>query len=182
MMQSAAPEMYDLYCRTDRIIRENCPELERELKQAIPFIDDPGVYPFASVTYNIGPQTVCRRHRDSMNFGPGWCAVTSLGDYNPKYGGHIVLWELGLIIEFPPGATILLPSALITHFNTTVSVGETRMSVVRYSAGGLFTWVANGCQPQKACKCPAKPVSLDTYLDLYRTVHDLDDVSYAFAE
>ncbi len=67
----------------------------------------------------------------------------AIGDYNHKTGGHIFLWECKLIIEFPPGATILKPSAIVTHFNMPVGGHETRCSFTQYAAGGLFRWVDN---------------------------------------
>ncbi|KAI0041140.1 hypothetical protein FA95DRAFT_1478318, partial [Auriscalpium vulgare] len=70
----------------------------------------------------------------------GWCAVTALGSYDHRCGGHLILWELGLVIEFPPGCTILLPSALITHGNTPIQENETRYSLTQYMAGALVRW------------------------------------------
>ncbi len=72
------------------------------------------------------------------------CAVTALGDYDPERGGHIVLWELRMIIEFPPSSTILIPSAVVSHSNTDIQPGERRYSFTQYSAGGLFRWTAAG--------------------------------------
>lgn len=53
------------------------------------------------------------------------------------------------MIEFPPGALILIPSALLRHSNTMVRPSESRSSFTQYSAGGLFRWVACGCKSQK---------------------------------
>ncbi|SJL00827.1 uncharacterized protein ARMOST_04141 [Armillaria ostoyae] len=58
-------------------------------------------------------------------------------------GGHLVLWDLKLVIEFPPGSCILLPSALLEHSNLPIQDGEHRSSFVMYSAAGLFRWVEN---------------------------------------
>lgn len=55
----------------------------------------------------------------------------------------MVLWDLRLVIEFPPGSTVLLPSAIIAHSNTPITQGETRYSFAQYTAGGLFRWVEN---------------------------------------
>lgn len=44
-----------------------------------------------------------------MNLAFGWWAVTALGDYAYLKSGHLVLAEAQLLIEFPPGVTILLP-------------------------------------------------------------------------
>jgi len=101
---------------------------------------------FAATTYNLGPRTVCYKHKDFANLAYGLCSVTSLGQFDSTKGGHLILWELGLVIEFPPGSTILLASALITHSNATIGKDETRYSVAHYSAGALFRWAENGFQ------------------------------------
>ncbi|KIK52665.1 hypothetical protein GYMLUDRAFT_179928, partial [Collybiopsis luxurians FD-317 M1] len=99
---------------------------------------------FAATTINFGPQSNSKRHRDAGNRSDGWCAITSAGKFNPDNGGHLILWDLRYIVRFPPGATILFPSALITHSNIPVRPGETRYSVVQFSSGGLFRWRYNG--------------------------------------
>ncbi|KAG6852701.1 hypothetical protein C0991_009717 [Blastosporella zonata] len=101
---------------------------------------------FPAATYNVGPSTVCCLHIDDANLPFGICAITALGNYDPKLGGHIVLWDCGLIIEFPPGSTILIPSAVVAHMNVAVRPGETRYSFTQYAAGGLFRWVEHGFQ------------------------------------
>ncbi|KAJ7635424.1 hypothetical protein B0H17DRAFT_1149698 [Mycena rosella] len=75
----------------------------------------------------------------------GWCAIQALGRFDPTKGGHLVLWDLELIIEFPAGATILLPSAMIAHSNIPVDVrnGEERASFMQYTPGGLLRFVDN---------------------------------------
>jgi hypothetical protein len=70
-------------------------------------------------------------------------------------GGHLVLRDLGIVVEFPPGSTILIPSALITHYNTPVRPNETRFSIVQYAAGGLFRWVENGFKTDAAWEAGA---------------------------
>lgn len=60
-----------------------------------------------------------------------------------------MLWDLQLVIEFPPGSTILLPSAVIRHSNTAIQNGEERYSFTQYTAGGLFRWVDHGFQKEK---------------------------------
>ena len=64
-----------------------------------------------------------------------------LGDFDPTKGSHLVLWECKLVIEFPPGSTILIPSAIITHSNVPIQAGEKRYSVTQYATGVLFRWV-----------------------------------------
>ncbi|KAF9490854.1 hypothetical protein BDN71DRAFT_1376878, partial [Pleurotus eryngii] len=99
--------------------------------------------PWVAMTFNMGSQTVCFPHLDSGNLPWGWCGVTALREFNPNFGGHLVLWDLGLVIQFPPGATILIQSALMRHSNTLIRDRETRYSITQYSAGGLFHWVEN---------------------------------------
>ncbi|KAJ7607865.1 hypothetical protein FB45DRAFT_763692, partial [Roridomyces roridus] len=97
----------------------------------------------AGCTWNFGRAVTCP-HRDFGNLAAGWCPVTALGDYNPDLGGHIILWELRLIVRFPPGSTIFIPSAIVTHSNTPIHPHEKRHSFTQYTSGSLFRWVSNG--------------------------------------
>ena len=99
---------------------------------------------FTASTFNLGPNTITLDHTDAANVAHGLCAITALGNYDYTLGGHMVLFDLGLIIEFPPGATILIPSAVFRHGNTPIQPGETRMSFTQFVAGGLFRWVKYG--------------------------------------
>jgi hypothetical protein len=112
-----------------------------------PYDSEVGVFPCRS--FNIGHQSVSSPHTDSANLAQGWCSITPLGSFDPKKGGHLVLWDFGLIIEFPPGSTVLIPSALITHSNTPIQKGETRFCIVQYAAGGIFRWAENDCMLEK---------------------------------
>ncbi|KAJ3869259.1 hypothetical protein EV359DRAFT_76816 [Lentinula novae-zelandiae] len=115
---------------------------------------------FAAMTVNYGPQTCAGQYCNAGNTAHGWCADTSLGKFDPDKGGHLVLWDLKLIIRFPPSATVLLPSALITHSNLPVQSGETRYSIIQYSSGGLFRWCYNGWCSDKAFLSTANPNQL----------------------
>ena len=78
------------------------------------------------------------QHRDAANLVYGWCAITALGNFNPTRGGHLILWDMKLVVEFPPSATVLIPSSLVVHSNTRLQEGEECMSFTQYAAGGLF--------------------------------------------
>jgi hypothetical protein len=54
------------------------------------------------------------------------------------------LRDLKLVIEFPPGSTILIPSSILSHSNVAVEAHERHYSFTQYAAGGLFRWVDNG--------------------------------------
>lgn len=98
---------------------------------------------FACATMNLGPQVRCHRHLDSQNLAYGWCAITAFGDFDPTRGGHLILWDLNIAVEFPPGSTILIPSSALVHSNTPIQADETRLSFTQYSAGAIFRWVDN---------------------------------------
>jgi hypothetical protein len=104
---------------------------------------------FATATFNFGPATVTLPHLDFRNLAWGWCAITALGDFDPDLGGHLVLWDLRMIIRFPPGSTILLPSAILRHSNTQIRAHETRFSFTQFTLAGLFRWVYNGYRTDK---------------------------------
>ncbi|RDB30932.1 hypothetical protein Hypma_004908 [Hypsizygus marmoreus] len=99
---------------------------------------------FPCSAFNFGGNVISYKHRDVLNCPFGWCAIQALGKFNPKRGGHSVLWELKLIIEFPHASSILIPSAVITHSNLPIQPGESRVSFTQYCAGGIFQWVDNG--------------------------------------
>ena len=107
------------------------------------FAPEDGV-PFTASTINLGPQTVTVPHTDHANPAYGICAVTALGRFTADTGGHLVLPEFRLIIRFPPGATIILPSAAVIHYNLPIPPTEERFSIVQYTAAGLFRWWAHG--------------------------------------
>ncbi|KAJ3552065.1 hypothetical protein NM688_g4351 [Phlebia brevispora] len=104
---------------------------------------------FPAVSFNFGPEACTVLHVDNSNRAIGWCSILALGDFDPTQGGHIVLEELRLVIEFPPGSTILIPSALCRHGNMPIQKGETRMVMTQYAAGGLFRYVDYGYHTKK---------------------------------
>lgn len=110
---------------------------------------DEKVGAFPCRTFNLGSQTVTKPHVDEKNFAYGWCSVTPLGNFDPDLGGHLVLWDYRLAVRFPPGSTILIPSALFIHSNASIQQGETRYSIVQYAAGGLFRWAQRGFMTEK---------------------------------
>lgn len=118
---------------------------------------------WAAATFNFGPNTICFKHMDYSNLPFGWCSITSLGNFDPTLGGHLVLWDLHLVVEFPPGSTILLPSAAIAHSNVPInfSDGEQRYSFTQYTSGGIFRWVDQGFQTTEVFKRGLAPEELD---------------------
>jgi hypothetical protein len=98
---------------------------------------------FSCAAFNFGPNVWTFRHRDVLNLAFGWCAIQALGSFDPTKGGHLVLWDLMLVIEFPPGALILIPSATLSHSNIPVQPGDTRASFTQFTPGGLFRYVDN---------------------------------------
>ncbi len=139
------------------------------------------IWPAAS--FNLGDRVVTHEHRDAGNLPQGWCALYSLGDFDPTKGGHLILRELGFMVEFPAGSLILLPSSTITHGNTPIQKGETRKSFALYSAGGLFRWVSYGFRgwkqfvsedPAGAAKAKANgPARWKEAVEMYSNVNEL---------
>jgi len=86
---------------------------------------------------------------DFANLVFGWCSITALGNFDFTRGGHLILWDCKLILEFPPGATILIPSAAIFHSNIPIAAGERRYLFTQYTAGSLFRWVEHGFRKEE---------------------------------
>ncbi|KAJ7057969.1 hypothetical protein C8F01DRAFT_991125, partial [Mycena amicta] len=104
---------------------------------------------FSAATFNFGPNVWTFRHRDVLNLPFGWCAIIALGRFDPTKGGHLILWDLKLIIEFPAGSTILIPSATLSHSNIPVQHGEERASFTQFTAGGIFRFIDNGFRTEE---------------------------------
>ncbi|KAL0565714.1 hypothetical protein V5O48_016306 [Marasmius crinis-equi] len=103
--------------------------------------------------------TVTRPHRDQKNLSFGMCCVYSSGNFNYKKGGHLIFWDLGIILESPPGCFIFLPSAMLEHSNVDFQPGERRSSVAMFSASSLFRWVHLGGNTEKKWIAQARAVS-----------------------
>jgi hypothetical protein len=130
------PHLYAYYVDHLGPLFKTYPDLQRNFINSV----------FACATFNFGPITC------PGNLPFGWCAITALGNFNPLLGGHLILWDLKIVIEFPPGSTILIPSASIRHSNIMIRPGESRYSFTQYTAGGLFCWVDHGYQTEKSYK------------------------------
>ncbi|KAJ7832587.1 hypothetical protein B0H13DRAFT_1654163 [Mycena leptocephala] len=131
-----APRLYKYYREHDAALLFNHPHLRRPFVGSI----------FSSAAFNFGPNAWTFKHRDVLNLAFGWCAVQALGRFDATKGGHLVLWDLELVVEFPHGTLILLPSATIAHSNVPVGPGEERASFTQFTSGGLFRYVDNGCR------------------------------------
>ncbi|KAL1726383.1 hypothetical protein EV714DRAFT_219491 [Schizophyllum commune] len=132
------PDVHEHYADTNRKLIDWKPRLRR-------FFNFPKSV-WACLTINFGPRTVTVGHRDFGNLSHGFCAITALGRFNPDLGGHLILRELKLVIRFPPGSSIIVPSALITHLNTDIGIDEQRYSVTQYTSGAIFRFVEHGCK------------------------------------
>ncbi|KAF7975807.1 hypothetical protein HWV62_8493 [Athelia sp. TMB] len=141
------PRLHRYYCETLGRLFKRYPLLHRNFNRSV----------FPCITVNFGPHTCCYPHRDSNNLPYGLCAITALGSFDPTRGGHLVLWDLRLIIEFPAGSTILVPSATVQHSNIKIQEGETRYSFTQYAAGGLFRWVEHGFKSERDRKAGWSP-------------------------
>ncbi|KAJ7485479.1 hypothetical protein FB451DRAFT_977196, partial [Mycena latifolia] len=141
MYQSYTPDLHGFFSSTMELLYQWKPSLPRNF--------DALTSVFAAATINFGPFTVTRPHLDFSNLAWGWCAVTALGNFNPDLGGHLILWDLKLVIRFPPGTTIFIPSAILRHSNVSIQQGEKRFSFTQFTAAGIFRFVHNGFRTDK---------------------------------
>ncbi|KAF8969306.1 hypothetical protein BDZ97DRAFT_1915275 [Flammula alnicola] len=138
---------------------------------------------FPNAAFNFGPDVRTYLHRDVLNSPLLWCFITAMGNFDPTKGGHLILWELKLVIEFPPGSVIAIPSATITHSNTPVAPGEIRTSFTQYCPGPLFRYIDNDFMTEAKLKeenpakyeevCKLKSSRWKTGLDLFSTIDEL---------
>ncbi|KAF4581777.1 hypothetical protein EYR40_002795 [Pleurotus pulmonarius] len=134
-----APRLHSYYRDHVERLHEALPHLRRNFRRSV----------FPCATLNFGPKVQTVKHRDTLNLAHGWCSITALGRFDHRKGGHIVLWDARVVIEFPSHSTILIPSATIAHSNLEIHDSECRASFTQYCAGGIFRWVDNGCRTQR---------------------------------
>ncbi|KAJ7432253.1 hypothetical protein B0H11DRAFT_1760777, partial [Mycena galericulata] len=123
-----SPRAYLLASSLSEAIFKDDPTLERVT---------PGIW--TNITFDLGPQTVtppqCGSRRIILWW---WIAITALGKFDPDRGGHLILWDLGRVLRFPPGSTVLLP-AVLRYSVAAIQTGETRYSITQYTAAP-FAW------------------------------------------
>lgn len=105
---------------------------------------------FAVASFDFSPNAISFEHTDSGNKANGPCPIFCSGKFNPRKGGHLVLRQLKLVVEFPAGCIAVIPSAVLKHGNTSIQAGECRESFTQYAAGGLFRWVQYGFRSWKS--------------------------------
>ncbi|KAJ7114170.1 hypothetical protein C8R43DRAFT_903117, partial [Mycena crocata] len=134
-----APKLYRYYCRILKALFQHHPELINLFQNSI----------FPAATFNCGPDAFTFDHCDTQNLANGFCGVTSGGKFDHKRGGHMYLKQLRLVIEFPSGVSVLIPSGCVNHGNTPIAPEEERHSITQYAARGLFRWAEYGFQTVK---------------------------------
>lgn len=125
-----------------------------------------------AAAFNFGPRTVCLPHIDFSNLPFNWCWIWALGWYNWLKGGHIVLWDLKVVIEFPPGSLVAIPSGVCCHSNTRIQRNEQRYSFTQFAPGANFRWVDNGFKVQETSTRP-QPERWEMGLGLFSTLEEL---------
>ncbi|KAF5377194.1 hypothetical protein D9615_006459 [Tricholomella constricta] len=134
-----APNIHQRYRNHLNPLFDRLPDLHKIFPRSI----------FPAAAINFGGNVWTKSHRDSKNAAIGWCGIQSLGPFDPKKGGHLVLPDLKIVIEFPPGSLIFIPSATLTHANIPVQQGDSRVSFIQYCGGGLLRFVDNGFCTEK---------------------------------
>lgn len=135
------PKVYQYYAKHLQALYAKHPTLRQVFPESV----------FPACHFNVGSTTVCVQHVDQSNYAGGGCPVTCGGSFDYKLGGHLILYDLKLVIEFPAGSTIIIPSACVSHGNTAIQPGETRVSFTQFCAGGLIRWVRYGFQSMLSC-------------------------------
>ncbi|KAJ7846777.1 hypothetical protein B0H13DRAFT_2238851 [Mycena leptocephala] len=129
-----APRLYQYYRDHNAALHWRYPDLRRPFGHSV----------FFCAAFNFGPNVWTFRHRDVLNLAFGWCAIQALGEFDPTKGGHLVLWDLNLVVEFPP---------------------EKRASFTQFSAGGIFRYVDNGFRTEEQLE-EENPEEYERLMDL----------------
>ncbi|KAJ7684887.1 hypothetical protein DFH06DRAFT_1118541 [Mycena polygramma] len=110
--------------------------LEHDVRLRVPF-SQPSA--FSRVEYRFTTDGTPRRE---TSYIPSMTALTAVGNYDGSDEGEIIIWPDKSVINFPVGATILLPSWLPYSF-TEVPWPGWQMVVAQTSEHALAEYVAN---------------------------------------
>ncbi|KAF8158818.1 hypothetical protein K438DRAFT_1986230 [Mycena galopus ATCC 62051] len=81
-------------------------------------------------------------HTDTATFATFLLDGAQFNLWDAKKGGHLILWDVKAVVEFPSGALILLPSATIAHSNVPVARGRNIfLSPNSLPATSSTTWI-----------------------------------------
>ncbi|EMD33450.1 hypothetical protein CERSUDRAFT_22932, partial [Gelatoporia subvermispora B] len=127
------PKLYKKYVDCIMSLEKRDPTLQRPFECS----------PFPAASFNFPPHTVTYEHVDAENLADGICIVYAGGCFDYRAGGHLLLRQLGIAVEFPPTTLAIIPSASILHGNVNTQPGEERWSFTQYAAGDLFRY--EGC-------------------------------------
>ncbi|KAJ7201063.1 hypothetical protein GGX14DRAFT_400250 [Mycena pura] len=87
-------------------------------------------------------------HRTVLNLAFGWGAIQALARLNPKTGGHLVLWDFKLVVQFPvgprPHSNVPVSFTLVFRSTASESWGRT--------ARDMSGRHSKHCDGRKACK------------------------------
>ncbi|KAG1742871.1 hypothetical protein EDB19DRAFT_1894853 [Suillus lakei] len=123
-----APKLYRHFSHNVKALVERHPHLCMNFTNSI----------FLATTFNFRPQVATFEHTDPHNVAYGLCDIHALGSFDPKAGGHLILFDLKVVVELPSGST--------------AHILETQFSFTQYFAGSLIRWelrVQDPCLMQK---------------------------------
>ncbi|KAK6997350.1 hypothetical protein R3P38DRAFT_2563409 [Favolaschia claudopus] len=150
--------LFKLFCPTayDTLAEDKKDMLERNPQAYFP--NEASIFSAATLELG-GPHFNIRDHRgDLRDMEPaGWNILTALGKFRSLYGGHVIFWELGLVVQFPPGSSILLPAGLIHYSFVKVEEEETRLSMLQWAGAGVRRFLDNGGRLDKDFAARATP-------------------------
>ncbi|KAJ7236958.1 hypothetical protein C8J57DRAFT_1529749 [Mycena rebaudengoi] len=171
--QLYAPRLFNDCVDKVQQIRNHGEGLHLPFDEAIHSEVEPPISPFTTVEYDFGGSTSPLRYHERDLFY-AWRSVTSLGVYDSRHGGHLILWDLRRIILFPPGSTFLFPGALIRYsFVAIEERTERQFLLTQYSDAGHYRYLANGFSP-KASVEPSQKSRVDAAVQLYSYVDDFE--------
>ncbi|KAJ6518047.1 hypothetical protein C8R47DRAFT_1205128 [Mycena vitilis] len=132
---------------------------------------------FSRVDYRFSPGG---RPIREESYIPSMTALTSVGNYDGSDEGEVVVWPDKTVINFPVGATILIPSCLPYSFTAVQSPGY-QMVVAQTCEQALGQFVANGLTPDDALVdqslrvTPVRKREAVAAAAMYGTLEELDE-------
>ncbi|KAJ7734683.1 hypothetical protein B0H16DRAFT_1327444 [Mycena metata] len=136
MLQKFYPDAFDALAKEKEWFLEKNPDLLYPSTSSV----------FSAATFELGGPH-CRTVAQGVPhcFLPGALSIlTVLGNYNHNRGGHVILWELGFVVCFPPGVSIIIPTGVVHYSFVRICPSKTRYSLLQWAGSGIARYMRNG--------------------------------------
>ncbi|KAJ7431197.1 hypothetical protein B0H11DRAFT_2262220 [Mycena galericulata] len=139
VLKQAAPRLWNDARRVIDAVVSNDQTLNLPMKLANEGPHQPTA--FSELEYRFSVPELPRT--EPNDHPPAFRAITSVGNYL-YHEGKLILWQLRIVLDFPPGSTFIFPAGVVRYSFTQVEKPGWQMIITQSCSAGLHGFVANG--------------------------------------